>query len=708
MSSAKNRPNSLWILIPLLALLIMPVGRGLWYYRGVTMPRDVPEPNLDGITVPTPRGGTFVDTPETGRGLVLFDRGHENSYSEQEISVLSSRLSSRGMQVIPYDGDENLALALAPASAFVVITPYSGFSEEEVSAVRNFVDKGGRLLLVADPTRFQVWWGEYYEDYDLVPAARMLNDLAKPFGLTFEEDYLYNVVEHEGNYQNIMLRDFEENALTQGLGEVAFYATHSIHSPDGGLILADENTHSSKNELGQNLAVAALGGEGRVLALGDLSFMTNPYAGVLDNDRLIAHIADFLAGAERRYELVDFPHFFSSEVNLIPLGPEEGAELSTAHILAVSKLQETFEQTERQLFIQTIDTERDAILLGLFEAAEEAGDYLDEAGIWVQMAEDEQVTATAGITLTIEGIGEVDVEGMALLYRHQGEGREVLVLLTDAEDNLDLMVESLASGDLSACAELSPTLALCALGEGGGWDDAGDGDDNGAGGNGAGGDGTVGNSILIVSDSDAEFDCFSGADFFDFALWEDYEVDLWYEYDGDEPTLDDLQDYDAVIWSTGNCSNTAPSETEAEVLRQYVAEGGRLIIEGMRIGADWSGSDFYSEVCHAESSGYAAQYDLEVVDASHPLAEGLAAGQIITFSEFFIDYGMVPDVVTALDDAQVIFARGPDSEGAGAASILVYEDTQTRIVYIAFPIYLLSDEYADPLILNAARWVLGE
>jgi hypothetical protein len=132
----------------------------------------------------------------------------------------------------------------------------------------------------------------------------------RPFGLSFEDDYLYNVVRHEGNYQNILLRTFAEGPLTAGLSEVAFYATHSIHTAGGGLILADADTHSSTDELGRNLAVAAVDPTGQVLLLGDLTFMTSPYAGVLDNGRLVANVADFLAAAERRYGIADFPYFF--------------------------------------------------------------------------------------------------------------------------------------------------------------------------------------------------------------------------------------------------------------------------------------------------------------------------------------------------------------------------------------------------------------
>jgi len=40
--------------------------------------------------------------------------------------------------------------------------------------------------------------------------------------------------------------------------------------------------------------------ESKVLAIYDLTFMTEPYNGILDNNQLIANIADWLAGSSRR------------------------------------------------------------------------------------------------------------------------------------------------------------------------------------------------------------------------------------------------------------------------------------------------------------------------------------------------------------------------------------------------------------------------
>ncbi len=98
-----------------------------------------------------------------------------------------------------------------------------------MALVREFVAKGGRLLLVADPTRFVVEWDEYdylVFDYD----APHMNTLSTEFGLIFQADYLYNTVENEGNFRNIGLTQFGDDALVAGLERVVFYAAHSIET----------------------------------------------------------------------------------------------------------------------------------------------------------------------------------------------------------------------------------------------------------------------------------------------------------------------------------------------------------------------------------------------------------------------------------------------------------------------------------------------
>ena len=122
-----------------------------------------------------------------------------------------------------------------------------------------------------------------------------MNSLSIKFRLIFEPDYLYNMKEHDINYRNIFVTEFKENAITNGLKKIALYTAGSISSADGGIAFGDENTFSSLIETRKKLSPIALANESKVLAIYDLTFMTEPHNGILDNNRLISNIANWLA-----------------------------------------------------------------------------------------------------------------------------------------------------------------------------------------------------------------------------------------------------------------------------------------------------------------------------------------------------------------------------------------------------------------------------
>jgi hypothetical protein len=54
------------------------------------------------------------------------------------------------------------------------------------------------------------------------------------------------------------------------------------------------------------MAAAALAADDKVLALGDLTFLGEPYSAAESNGTLINNMADFLTGGKRDFELKDF------------------------------------------------------------------------------------------------------------------------------------------------------------------------------------------------------------------------------------------------------------------------------------------------------------------------------------------------------------------------------------------------------------------
>ena len=104
--------------------------------------------------------------------------------------------------------------------------------------------------------------------------------------------------ENEINYRNIFVAEFKETEITKNIEKIALYTTGSISSADCGIAFVDENTFSSLIETRQRLSPMAQAQESKVLAIYDLTFMTEPYNGILDNNQLIANIADWLASLD--------------------------------------------------------------------------------------------------------------------------------------------------------------------------------------------------------------------------------------------------------------------------------------------------------------------------------------------------------------------------------------------------------------------------
>ncbi len=494
--------------ILVLLLVGVPVAaRWFIFYPGRYTAPEVSPPAWEKIEVPTAIKSGFEDNYEKGQGAVLFDRAHENNYTNTELNALLSRLTARGYRAEFLAADDNLAAKLRYANAMVVIAPAQSFTDQEIQKIEEFVGKGGKLLLITDPTRFTYVFDDYGFVVGLKSDALSMNSLAAVFGIVFEDDYLYNMVTNEGNYQNIILQNFPtDHPLTANLNKVVFYAAHSISSQQDKLMVSDEDTHSSLSEQQSDLALAVLGGEGKVLALSDLTFMTEPYNAVLDNNQLVSNITDFLTRPERRYPLVDFPYFFAQEVDLVYAGSEP---INSAAVEQGRILQQTFQKANRQLIVREKEDRRhDTLFIGLYGETEAVDSYLANRYITLippeeKKEETETATATATTTATrtieekstktptplpeteatpqaggegeeeeeknvgqieIKGIGQLEMNGTALLYLEEKAGRHVLIALASTEEGLTAALGLLAQGDLAHCL-LDGDLAFCPTGE---------------------------------------------------------------------------------------------------------------------------------------------------------------------------------------------------------------------------------------------------
>ena len=423
--SVHLRKIGILLVFPLFALAFFLGAYFFFYGGGYDAPSEAEIP-FDSIVRPTSNFSTFTEAPLRGDGLLLVDEGHGNDFSKGEISILLSRVSARGHD-IEFIGEpaffggfgrldqgvrfDLLEEKLRQANSLAVILPDDPFTREEVDLVERFVAKGGKLLLLDDPTR-----------------RSDINSVAERFGINFLPDYLFNSVDYDINFQNIFIQDFRLDKITEGLSKIALYTAGSIRSSKPGLAYTDVNTRSSIVERIEPHYPIAKSTNDRVLAIYDLTFMVPPQNSILDNDRLIANIADYLTSNERLFDLADFPFFFQDKVDIL-LGRSSLFDQGTA---IKSLLSEFLIGSE---IVGTEDITKDTVFLGLYQDSSAVAQYLEIAGIRI----DDSVR-----TPFTPAIGQ---EGTAFILLHAGADRHVLAILAESEAALGDMVSQLDLGD---------------------------------------------------------------------------------------------------------------------------------------------------------------------------------------------------------------------------------------------------------------------
>ena len=411
-------------LMPIFAVATFATGYFFFYQGSYDPPPSVNIP-FEQITSPAvaPVAATASSVPQAQEGLVLVDDLHLNSFTESEISTLISMVANRGYDIEVIDisstveGQTRLQMLeqrLRRATSFAVMLPRASYSEEEIDLVQRFVDKGGKLLLVSDPTR-----------------PNRINTLAKRFGVEFQPDYLYNTVEYDLNFRHIFVRDFQPAPLTSGLDTIVLYVAGSIRSSGPGIGVSDTNTKSSLGEAAESFYPIALGSTSNVLAVADFTFVVPPYNSLLSNQQLLSNVADYLTDSQREFDLADFPHFYESSLDNsidIVLGQPSiwniGLEMRTG--LSDYGLSSRISGEE--------DLSRNTVFLGLYEDSRAVSQYLQAAGI------------SADDVLSLPFAPELHREDTSIALLHRDRDRYVLVVLADKPAVLSEALGSLFSG----------------------------------------------------------------------------------------------------------------------------------------------------------------------------------------------------------------------------------------------------------------------
>lgn len=406
----------------LLALPTLVRDWGFQYNERSYTPPDVPELNLAATPAPTATPQAVTDaqfTTDEGlrRGPVVVDFAHFGFLNPANLQPLADALADRGLGLRYWvskvdtmalessaqfpDQSEDLASQLKDASALVVVSPFFMWTPQEIAVTERFVADGGRLLLISDP--------DINGDF-----PSLVNILAEPFGVVFNDDYLYDTAKNDGNYtfffnESAPAVEGETTGNAEALADaaIAFYGGRSI----GGAVVAQlrsaPTTLSSLRTGQSGFITVAIGGvagrgtAGRVLALSDFDVLSEVYRVRHDNQRMVEFVADFLSADQRNNTMADFPEYLGKAV---ALSYGAGLSIDANLLLQGAQLQQRLENTGRTLALinghalnKPDEAGRDLIYLTDYTTAFSETTLLTDLGIQVIT---EAVTITVPVVAT--------------------------------------------------------------------------------------------------------------------------------------------------------------------------------------------------------------------------------------------------------------------------------------------------------------------
>jgi len=269
------------------------------------------------------QGPSKMNATSSYGGRVIVDISHGNAVSWIELDVLAGKLAERGVStsfVIDWRIIEGI---INNASALIVAAPKASYSDREIKVIEEYVEGGGILLLLYDPS----------VEYAVIPSlAYPINTLASKFGIYFAGGYLYNQIENFGFYRNIyayISGDAYNNPLTINVSKIALFTATHIYSSGIVLAYASNGTCSSMAEETGKYAVAVYlnRGNGTIIAFGDISFLEEPYCHVADNLKIIENLVSVIASntppAQRKASQPEATKYAEINEPNIPVGTEK-------------------------------------------------------------------------------------------------------------------------------------------------------------------------------------------------------------------------------------------------------------------------------------------------------------------------------------------------------------------------------------------------
>ena len=218
------------------------------------------------------------------------------SFEQPDIRPFVAAATMAGHEVrIRNTADLDDALNTNNTDAYVLVAPRQGFSEEEIDAITEFTDDGGRLILLAAPDRVTVSSAGLIASLQTVRTDMRM--VANEHGIVFGNRYLYDTANNDATYRQVFAEptDAARSDADLELDRTVLPTATRVESRDGTVLLrTPETTTLSDGGTADTYPVAVT--NENVLAVGNIRFLSETNHNVADNEDFVAYMVEFALG----------------------------------------------------------------------------------------------------------------------------------------------------------------------------------------------------------------------------------------------------------------------------------------------------------------------------------------------------------------------------------------------------------------------------
>lgn len=289
--------------VTVLVVVLIVVGAGL--APALSQPSEpdettYPEYDPDStISEPTAAAGEIEPDPDAANnGVVVIDSSHLNRFDREDVAPLTRAFKRAGYDVQFYQ-EGSLRYALEDADAFIVIDPAQPYTTAEAHMMRDFTNKGGRLLVLGEPDRITV-----SPLGGLSTAESRIGAIEGEYGLHVGTPYVYDM-QQENNYKHVVATPTDDadtaDAELDDVESVTLFTAAEVTATDGGKPILETQSSARTAERGEQRVHSMAAVEGNVMMIGDTTLVRADRYNVGDNEQFLAYVVEFMVAGDSSY-----------------------------------------------------------------------------------------------------------------------------------------------------------------------------------------------------------------------------------------------------------------------------------------------------------------------------------------------------------------------------------------------------------------------